>query len=94
MFETLLTAILIWVLIGFCSAFLNMFVFFRGLKHMIDCHVNHKNEKIKHIGILLLNNYNSGNSSIILFSFFIIYTLLGPIAFFVLIRDFFKFTFQ
>jgi hypothetical protein len=93
MIETILYFGMLWILIGFIAAFVDIFVFFRGIKHMIDCHVNHKDLRLKHAGMILLANYNAGHSISILISFFIIFSILGPITVYILIRDFIKFTF-
>lgn len=94
MIENILYLGMLWFGIGFTAAVIDIFVFFRGLKHMIDCHVSHKDLNLKHSGMMLLANYNAGHSTTILISFFIIFTIFGPITIYVLLRDFYKFTFK
>ena len=92
MIQFLLILICVWCSIGFLSAFIDAFVYFRGLKHMIECHVNHKNPKIKLVGKYLKEHLDTGGYTVFLISFFVIYSLLGIFSVIALINDFIIFT--
>jgi hypothetical protein len=93
MIDIVLTILMFWAIIGFSSSFVNLFVFFRGMEHMIQCHLCHKDEVTKKIGHHMLKQYTEYGFGFYML-FFFIYTCLGPITVLVLISDFFKFTFN
>jgi hypothetical protein len=84
---------MIWAIVGFVSAFVDLYIFFRGMVHMIACHINHKNPAIKNLGYHMLKQYTERAFGFYII-YFGIYTILGPITTIVLISDFFRFTFD
>lgn len=91
MIELVLNILLIWGIVGFVSAFLDLFVYFRGMNHMIQCHICHKDADVKKLGLHMLKHYTDSKLAVHIM-FFLIYTLLGPFTTCVLIADFFRFS--
>lgn len=91
MFEAIIYLILIWFAIGLIAAILTGFVYFRGMQHMIECHIRDNDERKKLLGMLLLRSYIASPST-----FTIIYLIVsmccGIFTLINLIKDFYHFT--